>query len=331
MKNMEPFRISVVVPTYQRPVLLLRCLDALVHQNFPKDKYEIIVVSDGEDEPTSHSLGAVAIAQIPVIRYYSLPGKAGPAAARNLGWLLAQSDLVAFTDDDCIPDGDWLQAMWSSYSTLAENKQVAFSGHTVVPINREPTDYEKNISRLASAEFITANCACSVEALKSVDGFDERFKMAWRGDSDLQFKFIEHGIPIVKVNHAVVTHPVRKAPWGISIKEERKGMFNALLYKKYPLLYRQKIQQNPPWNYYAITFFVVLLMAGLLTGKDVLRITGLSGWMLLTIWYAWRRLRSTSHSWNHVSEMIFTSAVIPLFALFWKLYGAWKYRVFRLH
>lgn len=326
---MESLKITVVIPTYKRPALLLRCLNALIAQDFSAEDFEIIVVSDGEDAATSRSLEAMPARRFPQIQYYPLPMKAGPAAARNLGWMLAQSDLVVFTDDDCIPTQGWLTAMWSAYQKKS-GKEIAFSGQTVVPINNQPTDYEKNISQLASAEFITANCASTKDALQRVGGFGERFRMAWREDSDLQFKFILHDVPIVKVPEAVVIHPVRKAPWGVSIREERKGMFNALLYKKYPRLYKEKIEPVPPWHYYAISVFLVLLLTGVITEKPLLKATGLSGWLLMTSWFAARRLRSTSHSWNHVSEMIFTSAIIPVLSLFWKVYGSFKFRVFRM-
>jgi glycosyltransferase involved in cell wall biosynthesis len=323
---MEPLCISVVIPTYQRPALLLRCLEAVLHQRFAKQDYEIIVVSDGEDPATRQSLASMPVGKFPLVDYYELPRKAGPAASRNFGSMLSRGELVVFTDDDCIPDESWLQSLWQAYENH-RMEEVAFSGHTIVPITGEPTDYERNISRLASAEFITANCACTKKALYRVGGFDERFRMAWREDSDLQFKFIQHHIPILRVDGAIVTHPVRKAPWGVSIKEERKGMFNALLYKKYPGLYRQKIQPEPPWHYYAISVCLIMSLSGLATDRPVAGIAGFSGWVLLTSWFAWKRLKNTSHSWQHVSEMMFTSAVIPVLSLFWKFYGSWKYRV----
>lgn len=304
----------------------MRCVNALLGQTFPSEYFQIIIVSDGEDIVTGNALNALPSRRYPEIRAYSLPRKAGPAAARNLGWVLADAPLIAFTDDDCIPAPGWLAALWSAYQAHRE-EEVAFSGSTQVPVSAHPTDYERNISRLASAEFITANCACSKKALKRVGGFDERFRMAWREDSDLQFKLIDHGIPIIKVENAGVTHPVRKAPWGVCIREERKGMFNALLYKKFPNLYREKIQPRPPWHYYASVGFLVLTLVGFICGLAALTAGGLAGWMVVTAWFAWRRLKTTSHAWTHVGEMIVTSAVIPVFSLFWKFYGSWKYKV----
>lgn len=326
---MERLKISVVIPTYKRPALLERCLNALMEQTFPSKDFEIIVVSDGPDDTTGSLLESMPCRKDPSVRYYALPANAGPAAARNFGWTLAQADLVAFTDDDCIPSDQWLSAMWNAYQSVAET-EVAFTGKTVVPLKDHPTDYERNISQLATAEFITANCASTKYALERVRGFDERFKMAWREDSDLQFKYIVHGIPIRKVADAVVTHPVRKAPWGISIREEKKGMFNELLYKKYPQLYREKIESDVPWHYYGVALFLALLVSGTLADKPALRAVGFAGWLGMTLWFAYRRLQSTSHSLHHISEMLFTSALIPPLSIFWKLYGSWKFKVFRI-
>lgn len=319
-------KISVVIPTYQRPQLLLRCVEALTHQIFPKDEYEIIVVSDGPDETTKTALHKVIPGIATVIRFYSLPKKKGPAAARNYGWSVARSNrLIAFTDDDCIPDPKWLLAFWNAFLRSPGNKS-AFTGKTVVPIPVVPTDYERNIAQLEKAEFITANCACTRAALEKVDGFDEQFTMAWREDSDLQFKFLEHRVPIISVKSAVVTHPVRKAPWGVSIKEEKKGVFNALLFKKFPKLYKKRIQPAPPWRYYAILAFILSFLIAAFTGVTWLMLISFTGWAAFTGWFIARRLAHTSHSINHILEMTVTSAVIPVLSIYYRIYGSWKFK-----
>src|SRR3954471_13882399 len=256
-------KISVVVPTYNRPSLLSRCLSALLNQSFLKNDYEIIIVSDGMDTATRERIESFITSQHPVICFYSLTEKKGPASARNAGWRKASGELIAFTDDDCIPDSKWLESLWSNHTLSRNNKLAAYTGRLIVPIPPNPTDYELNIRNLENADFITANCACTKRALELVEGFDETYTMAWREDSDLQFKFMEKGVPIYSVSNAIVTHPVRKAVWGISIKEERKGMFDALLYKKYPRLFRDKIQSSPLWLYYFMISFCFLFLTGL--------------------------------------------------------------------
>lgn len=327
---MKSIRISVVIPTYKRPLLLMRCINALLHQDYSTSNFEIIVISDGEDDATREVIDSAGFKRFPVIRYYELPRRSGPAAARNLGWVLAQAELVAFTDDDCIPAPTWLAALWSAY-VHAEAVDVAFAGSTEVPIMHNiPTYYERHIYERASGEFIAANCAATRSALQRVNGFDERFRMAWREDSDLQFRFILQQIPIIKVAGALVRHPVRKVPWGVSLTDERKRMFNALLYKKHPDLYREKIETDTPWDHFSIVFFLLVLFAGFVMAHPVTIFTGLAGWLVLSLWFAARRLRSTSHSWDHISEMMFTSAVLPVISIFWKLYGSLKFRVFRI-
>ena len=308
----------------------MRCINALLRQELSTSNFEIIIISDGEDDAAREAIDSAGFKRFPVIRYYELPSRSGPAAARNLGWVLAQAELVAFTDDDCIPAPSWLAALWSAY-LHANEEEVAFSGNTEVPITHSiPTDYERHISERAAGEFIAANCAATKSALQRVNGFDERFRMAWREDSDLQFRFILQRIPIVKVANAVVRHPVRKVPWGVSLADERKRMFNALLYKKHPGLYREKIETDTPWDHFSSVFFLLVLFVGFVMAHPVIIFTGLAGWLLLSLWFAAKRLRSTSHSWNHISEIMFTSAVLPVISLYWKLYGSLKFRVFRI-
>jgi glycosyltransferase involved in cell wall biosynthesis len=317
-------KISVVIPTYHRSALLLKCIEAILQQDFDRRSFEVIVVSDGPD-PTLKQLLSHLPSECTHLKVTSLRIKKGPAAARNAGWQNAIGELIVFTDDDCIPDAKWLSNYWSAFENRTQ-EAIAFRGKTVVPINRIPTDYELNISRLAEAEFITANCACSKKALELTNGFDEAFTMAWREDSDLQFRLMSENIPIITVEDAIVTHPVRKAKWCISLKEEKKGVFNALLFKKFPSLYRQKIQQQRPWLYYAIVGFFAMVVIGLAIPSHSTFIIGIFGWFVLTLLFILRRLRRTSHKWSHILEMIITSIAIPFLSLYWRWYGALKYK-----
>jgi glycosyltransferase involved in cell wall biosynthesis len=316
-------KISIVIPTYRRPKLLAKCLDALLHQTFDANDFEIIVVSDGPDEATRTLVTSQAVGKQVRMTHLNLREKKGPAAARNMGWMNAEGELIAFTDDDCVPDKEWLSDIWKSYDGSSE---VAFSGTVVVPLSENPTDYELNTAHLETAEFITANCVCTKQALQRTGGFDERFALAWREDSDLHFKLLINHIPIHKIK-ALVVHPVRQAPWGVSLKEQKKGMFNALLYKKYPKLYEQRIRSRAPFNYYAMIASFAGVVIGLIAGSTWLVVISFALWLLLELSFISKRLRATSRAVNHVVEMIVTSLAIPFLSVYWQLYGAWKYRV----
>jgi GT2 family glycosyltransferase len=318
-------KISVVIPTYQRPDLLNRCLLALKDQSFPEENFQVIIVSDGPDELTINNLAQCFTSR----QFIFLPmsEKKGPASARNFGWEHADGILVAFTDDDTIPDKDWLMNIWKAYRG---EKEIAYTGRIKVPLSDLPTDYEKNTSGLETAEFVTANCCCTRAALEKTGGFDERFFMAWREDSDLEFQLMLHQVPIIHLPDALVVHPVRKAPWGISIREQKKGMFNALLYKKYPDLYRKKIQPSPLWRYYAIVLSALLYVVLFFSPYQYIAFACFLLWFVLTVSFISKRLKHTSKKPKHVAEMIVTSVCIPFISVYWQLYGAWRYRVFFL-
>src|SRR5690606_40462360 len=58
----------------------------------------------------------------------------------------------------------------------------------------------------------------------------------------LYFRLIDGGARVVHAADAVVVHPVRPAPWGVSLAQQRKVLYDALLFKKHRELYRERIR-----------------------------------------------------------------------------------------
>ncbi len=323
-------KVSIIIPTYKRPLLLKRCLEALISQEFPAYEFEVIIVTDGLDDETNNMLSDCKMFNLfPNIHCYSLPFKKGPAAARNAGWRIAKGDLILFTDDDCIPSVHWIKNYYNAFEFYGQC-EIALTGKIIVPLSAAPTDFELNTANLETAEFVTANCACSKCCLEIVNGFDEAFTMAWREDSDLEFKFLKENIPIKKIEEAIVIHPARKASWGVSLKEQRKSMFNALLFKKHPELYKQRIGSPALRNYYLIIALLITSIAEWIQKDQIIAFVCLSVWLYLMISFILKRLANASLSFKHVVEMVATSLLIPFVSVFWNLYGAIKFKVLRL-
>jgi glycosyltransferase involved in cell wall biosynthesis len=333
------YDISVVIPTYKRPMLLLNCIRKLENQTVSTEKFEVLVVTDGYDEVTHKVINDYRKSSALNLICYSTKEKKGPAAARNLGWQLAKSKVVAFTDDDCLPECDWLEVYVTKVKELMmasdisgsksemNEKPIALSGFTKVPIDENPTDFALNTHGLQYADFITANCACTVSALKATGGFDERYGTAWREDSDLEFSFLKNNIPVIKVLEAVVVHPVREAPWGISIKEQKKGLYDALLYKKFPELYRERLSPKIIFDFYFIVLAGLVCLVALLFGWwYIAGMTFLTVLIMISAFFM-KRIKETRKSYNHILEMLVTSSVIPFLSVFWRLYGSLKFRV----
>jgi GT2 family glycosyltransferase len=322
--------VSVVIPTYRRPDLLERCLAALVAQRFPKESFEIVVADDGPDESVRRVVRnwALLTRGAPEIRYVPVTETQGPAGARNRGWEAADSPIIAFTEDDTVPRPDWLVEGYQVI--LASPKYIAASGRVDMPLpkHRDPADYDKGLPGLDSAEFETANCFVRRSALEAIGGFDERFTSPWREDCDLQFTLMK-SLPgeIVKAPRAVVERPARAMNWMDSLRAHRKVAFEALLFKKHPEMYRQRIRRTPPWNFYVIIASLALALVGTIAQWPWLTAFGFAVWLVFTTRFTLKRLDGTSRRRGQVLDTILGSITIPPVAIFWRLAGALRFRV----
>jgi glycosyltransferase involved in cell wall biosynthesis len=319
--------VSVVVPTLGRPELLNRCLGSLVLQRFDPSKYEIIVVDDGPSEKTRAIVmqWALHAGKGPLITYIASYGPHGPAAARNRGWKAARGSVVAFTDDDTVPRMTWLETGMAAFE---QSDVDAVWGRIVMPLHHEPTDYELDAKGLERAEFVTANCFCRKSVLERLNGFDERFRFAWREDADLYFNLLSSNARVVHLPGTVVVHPIRPAKWGVSLSQQKKVLFDALLYKKHPDLYRKKIRAGARWDYYLIVLLLLIAAGCLAGGQFIAAVVAGAVWAGMTARFCLMRLKSTVKTFSHVCEMILTSMLIPPLAVYWRMIGALRFRTF---
>jgi GT2 family glycosyltransferase len=196
-----------VVATHNRSDHLDRLLRALAEQDRPPD--EVVVVDDGSTDATPALLARYGNGNLPlsVIRR---DRAGGPATARDEGWRAASGDLVAFTDDDCVPAPGWLAAGQRAWGGDSE---VFIQGRTE-PEEEHPGPFSRTL-RVDGlhAAFPTCNILYPRSLLERVGGFDtEAFgRLPGGEDCDLAWRAIEAGAqplfaPDAVVQHAV-THP----------------------------------------------------------------------------------------------------------------------------
>ena len=128
-------RISIVVPTCRRAPALARCLVALEDQTLPPAQLEIIVVDDGGISTSEATpIGARFPEQVQLIRHAE---NSGAAAPRNTGARAAQASLIAFLDDDCIPEPEWAETL---LARSTKDPGAALAGEVVVGEPQLATD-----------------------------------------------------------------------------------------------------------------------------------------------------------------------------------------------
>lgn len=181
---MSELLFSIVVPTFNRPVELARCIDAVVSCAFDRERFEVIVVNDGGANLET-VLRAATQSGIN-IRLMSQPNS-GPAAARNHGARAARGAFLAFIDDDCIPAKDWLTRLAESVS---EYPEALHGGRTINLLHDNPcseasqslVDYvyryynDRSVSR--TCFFASNNIAVAARMFAQTGGFDESFRTA---------------------------------------------------------------------------------------------------------------------------------------------------------
>lgn len=228
-------KISVVVPTYNRAPLLKNNIEALLRQDYPKSDYEILICDDGSKDNTKELVeGYIAENKLPRIKYLTQKNQ-GPAAVRNLGIRNATADIIAFTDDDCEVDPDWLSQIAASFS---KDGGIVGVGGVTYSVPARITPFTHQIENKEPWSFPTCNIAYRSDLLETLGGFDPRFPFT-NEDADISWRIESIG-KVVHNPKMRVLHPPRPSSF---IKELRSIRFlgsEFVLRNKMPEEYKKR-------------------------------------------------------------------------------------------
>lgn len=217
--------VSVVVPTYNRPDLLARCLECLTPeaQEFSAGAFEVIVTDDGREESTRTMIAS----RFPWVKYIAGPGR-GPAANRNNGARAASGEWLAFVDDDCLPQPGWL----ASIQRVAREQGVeVVEGKTVIP-DRVDNPFLQGVENLTGGVFWSCNLAVRKETFLELGGFDEDFLEAGGEDMEFAWRIQQRKVNAKFCPEALVFHPVRPASLKTLIWRMRLSRWILLYYHR---------------------------------------------------------------------------------------------------
>jgi glycosyltransferase involved in cell wall biosynthesis len=228
----RPPKVSVVVSTFNGARTLKACLESLGKLRYPD--YEVIIVDDGSTDATPQ------IASLfPAFRYLRQPNR-GLSAARNAGIGAAQGEIVAFTDDDCRVDENWL---FHLVGDLQRGDFDGIGGHNFLP----PEDSCVAAAVMASpggpahvmltdreAEHVPGcNMAFLKSALDQIGGFDPVFRQAG-DDVDLCWRLLDAGYKLGFSHAGFVWHYRRSTVKAYLRQQAGYGEAEALLLEKHP-------------------------------------------------------------------------------------------------
>ena len=201
--------ISIVIPTYNRKPILIKCLHALENQKLNEliDSYEIIVIDDGSTDGTTKWIKDNQIALPHVVLYEQKHG--GPALGRNLGVIKSTGNIIIFIDSDLIVVNNFLihhvnklHKYW-----LKKNKRCFTYGSVINTSNfQNPLSEPTKITDISFAYFATGNVAISKDLLLDIGLFDTSFSLYGWEDLELGERLRKIGTKLIKCPEAKGFH-----------------------------------------------------------------------------------------------------------------------------
>ncbi|MBI4019207.1 MAG: glycosyltransferase [Candidatus Aenigmarchaeota archaeon] len=305
---MKPL-ISVIVPAYNCRATIERCMGAMKRLNY--GNCEIIIVDDGSTDGTHDMIKKACSGRIRWIRQ----DNAGPAAARNAGAEAAKGDILAFTDSDCVPYSDWL-----------DHVPQHFINKNIVGVEGEiETDrlgvFTQSV-RSEGGRYLTANIFYKRKEFLAEGGFDERFRRAFREDTDMAIRMMARG-RIVYESASKVYHIPRNVSLFSLIKRQELYFYEPLFFKKHgshAVRYSTHGITSSPFVRSAIAG-VALLSLVLGSIESMFFAVPAALWAASTLYFFGVMVKENKWNGPNIAALPF-SFLLPLATLYWLLRGA---------
>ena len=212
--------VSVVCSSYNRGSRVAEMLAALELQSLDHSAFEVVIVNDGSTDDTQEILEKFAANASFALHIVRNPKNLGRSPGRNIGWRAASAPIIAFTDDDCAPDPDWLRA----------GLDAMRSGVAVIVGRTEPNPEQlgntgafSRTQRVGETSgkryFQTCNIFYRRDDLEALGGFDERYSTKGGEDTDLGWRVLDRGGQVEFAADALVLHDVTVGSFKAALRE----------------------------------------------------------------------------------------------------------------
>lgn len=225
--------ISVCVATRNRAHLLPRLIAALERQHLEPERFDVVITDDASTDETHRVLEELSRNSSLRIRVLRNRSQGGPASGRNMAWQASTSELIAFTDDDCVPTPTWLEAHLSRLADvdISQGKVVSDPDQNARagPLARRIAVVDEN------GLYETCNISYRRAWLERLGGFDTDFRQAGE-DADLAWRAKSAGATTAFCSEALVYHDVEPFSWKRELRQTRRWAGVVLLAHRHPHL-----------------------------------------------------------------------------------------------
>lgn len=194
--------VTVQICSRNRKDLLKRAITALFEQDFPKDRFELVIMDDGSEDGTSEMLEELSKTALCKMICLKQP-HSGLAKGRNESIKAATGKYILFIDDDIIADKHLISEHYNSHEKHPKSIIMGWVNHTANLDRRVP---KFTMADISTSYFWTSNVSLERKYLFEVGLFDEDFKEYGWEDLELGRRLKKHGLIRRYNNRAVVFH-----------------------------------------------------------------------------------------------------------------------------
>lgn len=247
----DPLNISVVVIARNEEDCILKCLQSLAAQNYPRNNYEVVLVDNGSTDGTSE-IARAFMSDFPNFRIVrnQIPGI---AITRNAGIHATKYDVVAFIDADCEAEPVWLSTLARAFreETAKDSSIAAVGGPNVMPGKTSVFRHALAVATTNywghhdSVQAKNPNLRLEVDHLPTLNVMYDRTKVLEVGlfdegqgniseDVDMSHRLRDKGYKLIFEPRAIVAHRWREDIWSWMKNMEVYGKGRTWLMRKDP-------------------------------------------------------------------------------------------------
>jgi GT2 family glycosyltransferase len=235
--------VSVIIPTHTRSQALRKTLESLSHQTFPKQYFEVLVVSDrfgGSVKELTQDFQAPFAFEI-----HLQPGN-GPSIRRNYGAARARGELLIFLDDDIVVEPQLIEAHVAAhregaskavvgyFPPLKTGRQDFFRLHLKDWWESSFQEMRDPAHRYKYNDLFSGNFSLPAALFRQLGGFDTRY--VCRDDSELGYRLLKAGAQISFCEQARGWHHDTTDTKRLFVRKYEEGQADVQLGKQYPEL-----------------------------------------------------------------------------------------------